>query len=91
MDQRKRDRIEEKILDLLDGRGAGKTICPSEAVRQAFPGGWRDHMELCREVAVELAKKEIIEICQNGVRIPTDGEIHGPIRLRRTSRHAKAD
>lgn len=76
-----RTEIEEMILGLLRSRTSGKTICPSEAVRSLDPVNWRDHMATCREVAIDLARKERIEICQKGEPVEP-GNFRGPIRLR---------
>lgn len=75
-----RKRITEEILRLLEERGEGKTICPSEAVRRLYPDDWRDRMELCREAAAELADSGRIEIHQGGKTV--DPRSHrGPTRL----------
>jgi hypothetical protein len=71
------------ILDLLDDRGEGKTICPSEAAR-ALGGddGFRDLMPFVRDVAAGLADEGTIEVTQHGEVVdPRDHK--GPIRLRR--------
>jgi len=34
-------RLEAAIVDLLDERAAGASICPSEAARRIDPEGWR--------------------------------------------------
>lgn len=75
------DRAREAILELLDARGPGKTICPSEAARTlAGDADFRPHMEPVREAAARLADAGRIEVTQKGepVRI---GEVRGPIRL----------
>lgn len=78
----KKAEIAVEILTLLKKRGAGKTICPSEAVRSLDEENWRDHMASCREVAVTLAQEGEIEICQKGESIDPDN-FRGPVRLRR--------
>ena len=74
--------LREAILDLLAKRDVGKTICPREAARLAFPNSWRDEMEATRHVAVSMMKKGEIEICQKGERVE-NFEFRGPIRLRK--------
>ena len=74
--------LRETILTLLEQRDPGKTICPSEAARRAFPQDWRAYMALTRRVAVNLAKTGSLEICQGGEAI-TPSSLHGPIRLRK--------
>ena len=77
--------IRAAILDLLNSRELGKTICPSEPARAVFsPEAWRQRMPLVREVAAEMAGEGIIEVCQKGISV-SPGEARGPIRLRRTT------
>jgi len=61
--------LEETILALVDARGAGKTICPSEAARQLggpHPDGWGPLMVPLRRVAVRLAEQGRIAIYRKG-------------------------
>ncbi len=66
------DRIEAAILALVEARGAGKSICPSEAAREAFPESWNDHMRHVRNAAVHLARQGQIVILRKGK--PVDPE-----------------
>lgn len=66
------DIIEAAILRLVEERGAGKSICPSEAARAAFPESWRDHMRQVRHAAIHLARQGQIEIWRKGK--PVDPE-----------------
>jgi hypothetical protein len=66
------DRIEAAILSLLENRGAGKSICPSEAAREAFGDGWNGHMRHVRSAAVHLARQGQIVITRKGK--PVDPE-----------------
>lgn len=75
--------LESAIDDLLDARGAGKTICPSEAARRVDPEGWRELMEPARRAARRLVAQGSIEITQQG-RAVDPSTAKGPIRLRRT-------
>ena len=78
-----RDAARRAIVDLLDHRGDGKTICPSEAARALANGDeFRQHMELVRDVAWELAAEGVIEVTQRGEPVAS-GAARGPIRLRR--------
>jgi hypothetical protein len=76
--------LEAAILRLLAERGAGKTICPSEAARAL--GGedravWEPLMEAARAAARRLVAAGKIAITQGGVVV--DGSTaKGPIRLR---------
>ena len=76
------DRIEDRqiagvIRDLLLRRGAGKTICPSEAAR-ALASDWRPLMGDVRRVAADM---QDIEITQKGL-VVDPAQTCGPIRLR---------
>ncbi len=68
------------ILDLLAGRGEGRTICPSEAAR-ALADDWRPLMDDVRATAFAMTDDGEIEVTQKGEVI--DGRsARGPIRLR---------
>lgn len=69
------------ILDLLDSRAAGATICPSEVLEG------RDKqnatlMEHVRRSARVLAAEGAIDIVQRGKRVDPRS-FRGPVRLRR--------
>ena len=76
--------LEETILRLLQERGAGKTICPSEAAR-ALGGedraGWDPLMEPARAAARRLVAAGRIDITQGG-HVVDGSTAKGPIRLR---------
>lgn len=77
-------RLESAIIDLLDARAGGGSICPSEAARLVAPDGWRDLMERTRMAARRLVAAGQVEITQGGR--PVDpSRAKGPIRLRRVS------
>jgi hypothetical protein len=76
--------LEDTILHLLARRGAGKTICPSEAARAV--GGedkaaWQPLMEPARAAARRLVADGKIVITQGG-RVVDGDTAKGPIRLR---------
>ncbi|WP_420453793.1 DUF3253 domain-containing protein [Ilumatobacter sp.] len=78
--------LEAAILELLDGRAGGATICPSEAARAvggADEDDWRPLMEPARSAARRLVAAGEIEITQGG-RVVDPSTAKGPIRLRRT-------
>jgi hypothetical protein len=76
------DRIERAIRDLLERRGRGKTICPSEAARAlAGDDGFRPLMEPVRATAREMVGRGELEITQRG-RVVDPGRARGAIRLR---------
>jgi hypothetical protein len=78
-------RLESAILDLLERRAMGATICPSEAAELVSPDGWRALMEPARRAARRLAAKNRVEILQRGERIDPS-VFRGPIRVRRLDR-----
>ena len=81
--------LEDTILQLLQARGAGKTICPSEAARTVAGGGtlsdvreqWEPLMEPARAAARRLVAAGSIVITQGGHTVePSTAK--GAIRLR---------
>lgn len=76
--------LEQAILALLRERGAGKTICPSEAARRVTPGEkeqWLPLMEPARAAARRLQAAGKVSILQDGR--PVDpSHAKGPIRLK---------
>jgi hypothetical protein len=82
-------RLEESLLDLLDARARGATVCPSEAARAVATadgaGGdeaWRHLMEPARMAARRLVAAGQVEITQHG-RVVDPSTAKGPIRVRR--------
>lgn len=74
-------RLSDAILGLLAERGAGKTICPSEAARRVQPAAWRPLMDDARRVGARLAGEGRLVITQRGE--PVDpAAAKGPIRYR---------
>ena len=86
--------LQDAIRDLLDGRAAGASICPSEAarrvatVREDVPApdedtdGWRELLEPARRAAQRLVAAGEVEITQRG-RVVDPSTARGPIRVRR--------
>lgn len=66
------DTTETAILRLVEARGPGKSICPSEAAREAFPQDWRSRMKAVRATAVDLARKGRITILRKGRSVDPD-------------------
>ena len=66
------DRIEAAILHLAEQRGPEKSICPSEAAREAFPGDWRARMRQVRAAAVHLARQGRVRILRKGKPVDPD-------------------
>ena len=62
---------ETAILDLLQARGEGKTICPSEAARalaraRNLPDYWREDMDNAHAAARKLAGQGAVRLLQGG-------------------------
>ena len=76
------DRLRTAILDLLDRRGPGKTICPSDAARELAGEDFRKLMGAARAAAAELAAEGTIDVTQRG-EVVDIALARGPIRLRR--------
>lgn len=67
-------RIELVILELLAERGAGKTICPSEAARRMAdlagnPESWRAWLNRTRATAILMTKRGTLTVLQQGKRV----------------------
>lgn len=76
------DALERAILDLLNQRARGATICPSEAARQVRPDDWKEWMERARMAARRLVARDEVQILQGG-RVVDGSTAKGPIRIRR--------
>lgn len=70
------------IEALLEARGAGKTICPSDAARKlASPGqDWREHMPTIHAAVDALMAEEAITLSWKGT---PKSERRGPYRIAR--------
>lgn len=75
-------RLEELIVELLEARADGATICPSDAARAADPDGWRDLMEPVRRAARRLVADYRVEVTQGGT-VVDPATARGPVRIRR--------
>jgi hypothetical protein len=75
-------RLEELIVELLEARADGATICPSDAARAADPDGWRDLMEPVRRAARRLVADHRVEVTQGGT-VVDPATARGPVRIRR--------
>ncbi len=72
--------IAATILRLVEARGPGKSICPSEVARALDPA-WQRLMGPVRQAAVSLALAGRIAILRKGK--PVDpADVRGVIRLR---------
>jgi Protein of unknown function (DUF3253) len=79
------DRLRTAMLDLLAGRAATSTICPSDAARAVGGAGWRTAMPLARDVAARLADDRVVEVRQKGERVDVR-TARGPVRIARGPR-----
>lgn len=77
--------LEQAVLDALDARARGATVCPSEIARAQAgddPDAWRALMEPVREAARRLVAGGEVEITQGG-QVVDPSTAKGPIRIRR--------
>jgi Protein of unknown function (DUF3253) len=81
----KQARLRAAILELLERREPGKTICPSDAARAVAGTDFRPLMDSVRAAAAELVADGEIEVTQRG-EVVDIAQARGPIRLRRRSR-----
>ncbi len=72
--------LERAILDLLQRRQAGATICPSEAARAVGGEDWRGLMEPARAAARRLVAQGKAVITQGG-RVVDPSTAKGAIRV----------
>ncbi|MCB0896195.1 MAG: DUF3253 domain-containing protein [Nocardioides sp.] len=75
-------RLEQTILDLLEQRRPGATICPSDAARAVEPDDWRPLMDAARAAAARLASAGQVEVTQGGEVVDVT-TARGPVRIRR--------
>ena len=73
--------LDRTILDLLDQRREGATICPSEAAKAAGGDDWRPLMAPARDAARRLVAQGRLDVTQRGEVVDLD-QARGPIRLR---------
>lgn len=64
--------VRTAILELVAGRGCGKTICPTEAAREVSDANWRSVLPHVRAEAVRLAKAGDIAIYRKGKPVDPD-------------------
>jgi hypothetical protein len=76
------EKLEQAILSLLEQRGKGKTICPSEVARTVGGTDWRRLMEPTRAAARRLVASGDVHITQRGA-VVEPSTASGPIRIRR--------
>lgn len=74
-------RIEAVLVEMLEGRARGASMCPGEVARRLFPDGWRGRMEQVRKAARRLVAAGRVEITQGG-RVVDASTAKGAIRIR---------
>jgi hypothetical protein len=74
--------LESAILDLLNRRDPGKTICPSDAARSVAPNSWRPLMEQTRAAARRLVARGQIVMTRRG-KVVDPTLVRGAVRLRK--------
>ncbi|MEU3828197.1 DUF3253 domain-containing protein [Streptomyces sp. SID486] len=77
--------LEDAILDLLDRRAPGASVCPSDVARAVHGSGdegWRELMEPVRRAAARLAAEGRVEVTQHGDAVDP-ARARGPVRIRR--------
>ena len=78
--------LEAAILELLDARPNGATICPSEAARHVAPDAGPEALRRLNEPARRAARRLVasgaVEILQQG-RAVDPSTAKGPVRVRR--------
>lgn len=77
-----REPLEAAVLELLDARVDGATICPSEAGRTVDAESWRDLMGRTHAVARAMAAEGRVVLTQGGV-VRDPAAIQGVYRIRR--------
>jgi hypothetical protein len=65
-EKRRKATLDDLILDLVEERGQGKTVCPSEVARAKRDDNWQQLMGEIRVRAVKLAKDGRIAIYRKG-------------------------
>lgn len=75
--------LEQAILQLLQARKEGGTICPSEAAKSVGGEAWREMMEPVRQAARRLVARGQVVITQKG-QVVDPSRARGPIRIRRS-------
>lgn len=80
--------LETRIGELLAARSPDASLCPSEVARSLACGenAWRALMPHIRRVAARMAASGRIRATQGDREVDLDGELRGPIRLRRGER-----
>jgi len=73
--------VREAILGLTIARGAGKTICPTDAAKAVSESEWRKVLPDVRAEAVRLHKAGTISIYRKGKPVEDPDTFKGVYRL----------
>lgn len=73
--------VRQAILELTTERGAGRTICPSDAARRVSEADWRKVLADIRAEAVRLHKAGVISIYRKGRPVEDPDMFRGVYRL----------
>ena len=73
--------VRTAILSLVEARGPGKTICPTDAAKEVSKAQWRKVLVDVRAEAVRLAKSGEISIYRKGKPVPDPDTFKGVYRL----------
>ena len=73
--------VRTAILSLVEVRGPGKTICPTDAAKEVSEAQWRKVLVDVRAEAVRLAKSGEISIYRKGKPVPDPDTFKGVYRL----------
>ncbi|MCA1964609.1 MAG: DUF3253 domain-containing protein [Prosthecobacter sp.] len=76
----KEQAVQQAILSMVEARGAGKSICPSEVARRLQPEDWRALMPEVRAAAATLRAQGRLRVTQGGLEVDPE-TARGPIRL----------
>jgi len=73
--------VREAILELTVQRGAGKTICPTDAAKAVSQSEWRKVLPDVRAEAIRLHKAGTISIYRKGKPVEDPDTFKGVYRL----------
>jgi len=75
-------RLEAQLVALVDARGRGASVCPSEVARAVRAESWQELVEPVRRAGRRLAARGELVFTQRG-RVVDPATARGPVRLRR--------
>lgn len=81
MSEERPNPVREAILELTAARGAGKTICPTEAAKAVSEARWQKLLPDVRAEAVRLHKAGRIAVYRKGKPVADPDTFKGVYRL----------